>query len=112
MKKFVLRKDPFFQITLSENSIEIYNSEYTSNNGIYKFEEIKSVEIMSSKIDWFPSILGNFLAFFGGHFGFDKTDDRLIFSFHSAKKMEVKLINSDLKVANKLLIELKKRIHS
>lgn len=63
MEKFIIRKDPFFEIVLNEDSLIIQNSDYNSNNGIYKFEEIQSVELLNSKTDWFPTILGNILVF-------------------------------------------------
>lgn len=67
-----MRKDPFFAIKINEDSFEIINSDYTSNNGIYGFEEIQSVVLLNSKTDWFPTILGNILVILVGILGMIK----------------------------------------
>jgi hypothetical protein len=51
------------------------------------------------------------IGFVNGEFGNQKTDNRLVFQFRSGKKMEVKLIDCDLEIANQFFKEVQSKIH-
>lgn len=114
MEKFILRNNPLFEITLNEDSFEINNTDYRFKNGIYRFNEFKSVELIDKKLDWISTFFGNIIGFFlGGQAGFEIAEARFKFHYHSGKKqLEVKLIDCDLDTANQLLKQIKTRIHS
>ena len=113
MEKFILRMNPFFEISMNDNSFEISNSEYTFNNGTYQFTELLQVDFFNKKLDWFSTIFGNIIGFFlGGQTGYEIADAKLVIHFKTGRNMAVMLIDCDLIVAEKVTIELKKRILS
>lgn len=113
MVKFILRNNPVFEIILNEDSFEINNTDYRFINGNYRFDEFKSIELIDKKLDWFSTIFGNLIGFFlGGQSGYETAEARFKFHYHSGKKLEVKLINCDLEIANQILKQIKTKIHS
>lgn len=104
METFILRNEPYFEISVSEEFFEINNSEYQFNNGKYFFNEIQSIEFNKSKTDWLPTIIGNVISFLfnSGDFGKDLTSDRFIILFDSGKQKEVKFMNCDLDEVQRL----------
>lgn len=113
MEKFILRNHPLFEIILNEDSFEIHNTDYRFKNGIYRFDEFKSVELIDKKLDWFSTFFGNIIGFFlGGQAGYEIAEARFKFHNHSGKKLEVKLINCDLEIENQLLKQIRYKIHS
>lgn len=112
MERFILRKDPIFEIIIQSDSFEIKNSYFTYNNEIYNYDEFSSVEFSKSATDWFPTILGVLISVFvAGRIGRDKTDDRFIFSNYSGKEMRISLINCDKEVIHQVYEILQKRIN-
>ncbi len=111
MEKFILRNNPYFEIILNEHSFEINNSDYTYKNGVYKFDEIKSVELIDKKLDWFSTLIGNVIGFFlGGQIGYEVSEAKFEIQLYSDKIIDVKLINCDIVSANKFLKKIKFKI--
>ncbi len=112
MEKFLLRKNPLFEIIVNEDSFEINNTHYIFNNGIYKLDEIKSAELIDKKLDWFSTFFGNIIGFFlGGQIGYEISEAKFEFHFYSGKEMEVKLIDCDVETVDELFQQLQKRLH-
>ncbi len=113
MESFILRRNPYFEIILKEESFEINNTDFTYNNGIYRYNEFRDIEFFNSETDWTPTIFVILTAIFmGGKLGIDKTDTRFLFHYHSDKKREVKLINCDVEIANRIYSQLINKIKS
>lgn len=113
MESFILRRNPYFEIILKEESFEINNTDFTYNNGIYRYNEFRDIEFLNSETDWGSTIFVFLTAFFmGGRLGVDETDARFLFHYHSGKKREVKLINCDVEIANRIYSQLINKIKS
>ena len=113
MEKFLLRKNPLFELIVNEDSFEINNTDYKFKNGIYKLDEIKSAELIDRKLDWFSTIFGNLIGFFlGGGGGYEVAEAKFQVNSHSQKRIEVKLINCDLEIAKEFLEQIHSKIHS
>jgi len=97
-----LRKDPIFEITLTDNSFVIKNEADKNDSGIYKYAEIISLKLQEKRTNWIITILSFIFDFIGGPAGqLYKEKNLLIINYNESIK-KILLIDCDMSKAKRI----------
>ena len=87
---FEVRCKPELKISLNNDGIEIVDGYEPKNNGVYSFEQIKSVELNAERTNWFISILSWIVDLLAG--------SAVGGNFKNKASLNIKLADQDLKI--------------
>ena len=108
-KTYQLRKKPLLEFIFNENDFRLIDNYNPSNNGLFPFNSITSVEILKGKTNWTVSIFSLIVDFISNLGGFDnyKEKDKLIIQLKNSK-LEILLFKVEKREIEELISKLKK----
>ena len=108
-KTYQLRKNPLLEFAFNENDFRLIDNYNPSNNGLFPFNSITSVEILKGKTNWTVSIFSLIVDFISNLGGFDnyKEKDKLIIQLKNSK-LEILLFKVEKREIEELISKLKK----
>lgn len=106
-----LRKQPKLLVSIKDYAIEVIDDAELTNNGVYSYNTIKSIEFILEKTDWFVSVFSWVVDLFssilvGGKFS-SKAHIRLKLK---DKVLKIYLIDADLDQAKEIVAVVKERL--
>ncbi|WP_422081160.1 hypothetical protein [Ulvibacterium sp.] len=107
IEKITLKKSPPLEFIFHKGSFEIINEVDPENDGIYKYNALKSVEFDQEKTNWLLTILSYLVELFTGvgQGNTYKNQKRLTIG-HAEKKVKLDLLDCEQKTINELISKL------
>lgn len=109
MEIFILRENPFIEISISENYFAIKNEANTLVGGKYEFSKMDSLRL-DRRINWFVSFVGFIVALFTST-GTDLYKERDVLKFNYDKKpFAISLKGGNLDLTLEVVTKINQRI--
>nr|WP_293304347.1 hypothetical protein [Allomuricauda sp.] len=110
-KKIVLKKSPPLEFLFNEKSFQVTNGADSDTQGIYQYDDLKSIEYDKEKTNWLLTVLSYIVELVAGVGGGStyKSKKRLTINL-SDKKIMLDLLDCEQKTIDELIVKLERVI--